>query len=393
MYKDYKNTIGGRITRLLKERHLTQRELAVRAGITEVSMSRYINNRRVPKGTVIARIADVLCVPTDCLLSNVQRNPIKEDKVMSVFPVITKEKQQMYEDFCWVNNPISIPCICGYCGRACRQMGAKADTASCMECGLSVFVSVVEAIKKRCNEKQQTGIENLHDSDIFGIQEELKKKGVKAGTDYVKLILAYLIKEDNKMEYFDVVNEKGEPTGKVVTREEAHSQGYRHRTTHVWVVRKKDHKLEVLMQKRSSNKDSFPGQYDTSCAGHIDAGEDAFSAAMRELQEELGITATPEDLAFVSTFPIDCVETFHGKTFIDREVAFLYVYNKDVDITKLTLQEKEVESVAWFDINYVWEQSGGISQFCAPLGSLMRLREWDTAKAVSSTVSAWGYEV
>lgn len=129
---------------------------------------------------------------------------------MSIFPVITKEKQKMYEDFCWMNNPISIPCICGYCGRACRQMGAKADTASCMGCGLSVFVSVVEAIKKRCDEKRQTGIENLHDFDIFGIQEELKKKGVKAGTDYIKLILEYLIKEDNKMEYFDVVNEKKE---------------------------------------------------------------------------------------------------------------------------------------------------------------------------------------
>lgn len=312
---------------------------------------------------------------------------------MSVFPVITKEKQQMYENFCWTNNPVNIPCICGYCGRACRQMGDKANTASCMECGLSIFVSVVDAIKKCCCEKQQTGIENLHDSDILDIQNELAGRAVKVEATYIKKILECLTKEDNKMEYFDVVNEKGEPTGKVVTREEAHSQGYRHRTAHVWVVRKNNHKLEVLMQKRSKNKDSFPGQYDTSCAGHIDAGEDVFSAVTRELQEELGITAAPEDLEFVGTFPIDYVEEFYGKTFIDREVAFLYVYNKDVDITKLTLQEEEVESVAWFDINYVWEQSGGISQFCAPLGSLMRLREWDTAKAVSSTVSAWGYEI
>ena len=128
------------------------------------------------------------------------------EKKMSIFPIITKEKQQMYEDFCKVNNPVSIPCICGYCGRACRQMGSEADTASCMECGLSVFASTVDAIKKRHDEKQRAGIENLHNSDIFGIQEELKKKGVKAGTDYIRLILEHLIKEDNKMEYFYVVN-------------------------------------------------------------------------------------------------------------------------------------------------------------------------------------------
>ena len=57
---------------------------------------------------------------------------------MSIFPVITKEKQQMYEDFCKVNNPVGIPCICGYCGRACRQMGSEADTANCMECAYFV---------------------------------------------------------------------------------------------------------------------------------------------------------------------------------------------------------------------------------------------------------------
>ena len=115
---------------------------------------------------------------------------------MSVFPVITKEKQQMYEDFCWINNPVSIPCICGYCGRACRQMGAEADTASCTECGLSVFVSIVDAIKKCCDEKQQTGSGNLHDSDISDIQNELAGKAVKVEATYIKKILECLTKED-----------------------------------------------------------------------------------------------------------------------------------------------------------------------------------------------------
>ena len=42
-----------------------------------------------------------------------------------------------------------------------------------------------------------------------------------------------------KMEIFDVVDETGQPTGEVISREEAHQQGVLHRTAHVWLVKKK----------------------------------------------------------------------------------------------------------------------------------------------------------
>ena len=53
------------------------------------------------------------------------------------------------------------------------------------------------------------------------------------------------------MELFDVVDEAGEPTGEIVEREEAHEKGIRHRTSHLWLVRKKNGILQVLLQKRS----------------------------------------------------------------------------------------------------------------------------------------------
>ncbi|MCR4745716.1 MAG: hypothetical protein K5894_10890 [Lachnospiraceae bacterium] len=46
---------------------------------------------------------------------------------------------------------------------------------------------------------------------------------------------------------------------------------------------------------------------------------------------------------------------FHGKMFRDNEVAFVYVYEKAVDETKLVLQTEEVEEVKWFDIDEVIE--------------------------------------
>lgn len=89
------------------------------------------------------------------------------------------------------------------------------------------------------------------------------------------------------MELFDIVDENGRPTGRVVPREEAHRLGLRHRTSHVWVLRQKNGRLQVLLQKRSETKDSFPGCWDISSAGHIPAGSDFVRSALRELREEL----------------------------------------------------------------------------------------------------------
>ena len=62
-------------------------------------------------------------------------------------------------------------------------------------------------------------------------------------------------------------------------------------------------RTEVLFQKRSMNKDSFPGKFDTSSAGRIQAGDEPLESALRELGEELGIQATPEQLVFAGTIP------------------------------------------------------------------------------------------
>ena len=55
------------------------------------------------------------------------------------------------------------------------------------------------------------------------------------------------------MELLDIVDENGKPTGETVERKTAHSEGIRHRTAHVWIVRKSDEGAEVLLQKRAMN--------------------------------------------------------------------------------------------------------------------------------------------
>lgn len=175
-------------------------------------------------------------------------------------------------------------------------------------------------------------------------------------------------------EIFDITDANGIPTGKTITRSEAHKQGIMHRSAHVWIIRKAGGSYQILLQKRSANKDSFPSMYDTSSAGHVQAGDEPLESAQRELFEELGIKAAAEDLHFVGTFHVEYSKQFHGKMFNDNEIAFVYVYEKPVDETKLALQAEEVESVKWFDLKEIQascihrnetKKSDGI--FCVPI--------------------------
>ena len=72
-------------------------------------------------------------------------------------------------------------------------------------------------------------------------------------------------------EWLDIVDEEGNPTGKTVERSAAHREGIRHRTAHVWLARIREGRPQLLLQKRSRDKDSHPGCFDMSSGGHIPA--------------------------------------------------------------------------------------------------------------------------
>lgn len=179
------------------------------------------------------------------------------------------------------------------------------------------------------------------------------------------------------MEYFDIVDDNGLPTGGIVSREIAHRDGIRHRTAHVWIVRRKENGYDILLQKRSREKDSFPGMYDTSSAGHIPAGDESLESAIRELKEELGIEAEPGELKYAGIFRDQYEKEFHGSMFRDNEVSRVYVYTEPVEIETLTLQESEVEEVRWFDLDEVWNEiQVSRERICVPMGGLRVLREY-----------------
>lgn len=57
--------IGKKILRIMKEKEMSQKQLAKASGITEAAISKYISGEREPRITFLKRIADALDVPAD----------------------------------------------------------------------------------------------------------------------------------------------------------------------------------------------------------------------------------------------------------------------------------------------------------------------------------------
>lgn len=88
------NKLGERIADLLNENGLTQRELAERVGVTEVSMSRYISGSRVPKAPIIASIATALHTTSDNLLGTEEKADF-DSEYYKIHRLIARNASQM----------------------------------------------------------------------------------------------------------------------------------------------------------------------------------------------------------------------------------------------------------------------------------------------------------
>ena len=72
------------------------------------------------------------------------------------------------------------------------------------------------------------------------------------------------------------------PLGVRKPRGDVHRDGDWHRSVHIWIA---DGDGRLLCQLRGLDKDTHPGRWDVSCAGHITAGDGSLDTAARELEE------------------------------------------------------------------------------------------------------------
>lgn len=140
-------------------------------------------------------------------------------------------------------------------------------------------------------------------------------------------------------EYFDILDENGNKTGKTKLRSEVHKDGDWHKAVHIWIINDNG---DVLLQRRCATKDSNPNMLDISSAGHLSAGDDSLSGAIRELKEELNIDVKPEDLQFIKTLKRSSKYT---ETFINNEFDDLYILRTNKKIEDMKFQEEEISEI------------------------------------------------
>jgi isopentenyldiphosphate isomerase len=140
-------------------------------------------------------------------------------------------------------------------------------------------------------------------------------------------------------EYFDILDENGNKTGKTKLRSEVHRDGDWHKAVHIWIINDKG---DILLQRRCATKDSNPNMLDISSAGHLSAGDDSLSGAMRELKEELNINVKPEELQFIKTLK---KSSRYTETFINNEFADLYILRTNKTINEMRYQEEEISEI------------------------------------------------
>ncbi len=90
------NTLGERLGQLLQEQHMNQKQFAEKAGITEAALSYYIKGTRVPRSTVLAKMASLLGTTADYLLGG--EEGIVADDIACVRRLIARNANQMTMD-------------------------------------------------------------------------------------------------------------------------------------------------------------------------------------------------------------------------------------------------------------------------------------------------------
>lgn len=151
-------------------------------------------------------------------------------------------------------------------------------------------------------------------------------------------------------ELIDVLDENGVKTGEILTRKEIHKRGLWHRAIAVAVINEQN---QILVQQRSFKKEKNTGMWDISVAGHISSGQDALSAASREINEEisvnLGFNVDIKEFRYMFSYR---KEEILKENYIERQFYDFFILRKNgLRIEDIKVQESEVEQIKFVSVS------------------------------------------
>jgi isopentenyldiphosphate isomerase len=150
----------------------------------------------------------------------------------------------------------------------------------------------------------------------------------------------------NQQALINVLDQSGNPTGEVKTKQEIHEQGLWHNAAHVWIYNTKG---EILMQLRAKDKDIYPGLWDISVSGHTDSGETPIQSAVREMKEEIGLNPKFGKLEAEGLYIIS--QPIEGVNWQDNEIGHVFFYEYNGSVDDLSMPDHEVEKLEFVPID------------------------------------------
>lgn len=134
------------------------------------------------------------------------------------------------------------------------------------------------------------------------------------------------------MELWDVYDADRNKTGNTMVRGEQFAKGAYHLVVHICIFNDNG---EMLIQQRQPFKEDWSNMWDITVGGSAVQGDNSQSAAERELSEELGIQINLQNVR-----P-------HLSINFDNGFDDIYLIEKNIELSELTLQYEEVQNARW----------------------------------------------
>ena len=147
-------------------------------------------------------------------------------------------------------------------------------------------------------------------------------------------------------ELVDILDDHGQPTGEILSRDSAHARNAWHGIAHIWIYNQKG---QILLQKRHQNLEWAGGKWDALTGGHISAGEKPLQAALREMHEEMGLNLSQDDLHLASQAIAERSGSKNGE--VHKTHQWNYIAKNNSSISELKFNDGEVTDVKWMNFD------------------------------------------
>lgn len=149
-------------------------------------------------------------------------------------------------------------------------------------------------------------------------------------------------------EYVILVDDQDREIG-LAEKLSAHQKNLQHRAFSVFIFRKNDNSLELLLQQRALHKYHCPGLWTNTCCSHPRAGEDILAAGHRRLQEEMGMSAELKNIGsfhYIAHF---------SNGLSENEIDHVLVGYVDQDVA-VAPNPEEVGDYRWIELHALREE-------------------------------------